>query len=288
MFGPAGIAASLVIAALSLPCLAQNAETPASTSSGFFPPSPIFAAPLADPRQPRFSASIQGIELPGGSSTFGAVALGGSWGIWEGSLDQNRGVRVQIGLDAGAFSLFDLEAGSQDLWNTDFVVGVPVSFSRGRWSLRLRPLHASSHLGDEFLLFDQIVTVSERIELSYESLEGLVAWQRNGLRLYGGGERIFSSVRPLERWRVQGGAEWTGSATVVGAGRIFAAVDVQSWEETDWDAELAAAFGLVFPNPWGEASALRVMIEAFDGPFPHGQLYEFDSRWVGLTVALTR
>ncbi len=47
---------------------------------------------------------------------------------------------------------FDLSAPSSDLINTDYVVGVPLSWRSGGWSTRVRLYHQSSHLGDEFLL----------------------------------------------------------------------------------------------------------------------------------------
>jgi len=46
----------------------------------------------------------------------------------------------------------------------------------------------ATHLGDEYLLHQS----PQRINLSFEALEVMIARDFGGLRIYGGGENIFS------------------------------------------------------------------------------------------------
>src|SRR3989344_391371 len=70
--------------------------------------------------------------------------------IWHGDL--------QIGIEAGIWTVFNMDpahpniAGGTELVNTDFYVGIPLTYARDKWSFRLRGYHVSSHLGDEFLV----------------------------------------------------------------------------------------------------------------------------------------
>lgn len=84
----------------------------------------------------------------------------------------------------GVFSIFDLNADSSDLINSDFFVGLPISARYGPLSAQVRVFHQSSHLGDEFLLRGPV----DRINLSYEGADlrlSVKPW--NWLRFYAGG-----------------------------------------------------------------------------------------------------
>lgn len=256
-----------------------------NAASGFFPPAELVSSPWADVRQPRFGASVARIDVGSGTSNFAAVAFGDSWGVWR-SARAPSDTLYQVGVEAAVFALFDLEAGSQDLWNADYVLAIPLTALRRDFGVRVRAIHTSSHLGDEFLLREQIVSVPKRIEVSYESIEALAFWRRDRWRIYGGSEYIVHTSRPLDRWLAQAGFEWLAAKPILANGRLYAALDLQSWEETDYDVDVSASAGLVFANPWRRGGTLRVFVEFYDGRLQQGQLYVFDSRWYGLGVAL--
>lgn len=106
---------------------------------------------LADPKQPQFYATWQFTRSRsnGTYANVGAVALGETFGFYS---KRNGCNGWQVGLLTGVFSQFNMDAPSTELINTDFVVGVPMTWRSGNWSTRLRYYHQSSHVGDEFLL----------------------------------------------------------------------------------------------------------------------------------------
>src|SRR5439155_21804631 len=55
--------------------------------------------------------------------------------------------------------------------NTDYRVGVPVTYRRAAVTVRFQLYHQSSHLGDEYMAH----TNSQRVDLSFEAAELLVA-----------------------------------------------------------------------------------------------------------------
>jgi Protein of unknown function (DUF1207) len=73
------------------------------------------------------------------SETFSRLRgpLGEKGGAWE------------VGIQTGVFGLFDLDAPSTDLVDTDYLVGFPAYRARNV-SAMARFFHQSSHLGDEF------------------------------------------------------------------------------------------------------------------------------------------
>jgi hypothetical protein len=242
----------------------------------------IFDPLIADPRQPHFSASylwyLNDPQLTHvGSANFGETfaLVGGD--IWGG--------RWEIGFLGGTFSIFDLGADSYDLVNTDFWAGPTLSARRGPVSAQLRLYHQSSHLGDEFLLNNEV----DRVNVSYEGIDLIVSgdpWP--WLRLYGGGGVLLNTYpKNLHRLSAQLGVELESPVAFLGNSlRPIAAFDYASREENHWREELSAAGGFQLENP--RLSKLRVQILAqwFKGNSPNGQFFVRRIDSVGFGVHL--
>ena len=237
----------------------------------FLPRDLLFNSLLADPRWPHFSASYQHhfnndhLEQIGSATfgeTFSIYRFGGPWG----SL-------METGLHAGVFSIFNLDAESHDLVNADYFVALPLSLKKNNFSAMARIFHQSSHLGDEFLLSDR---TQQRINLSYEGIDTLLSYHLPfGFRLYGGGGYLFDRDPPdLKPWIAQSGLEFNShNAWWNGALRPIAAIDVQSREESDWQADVSLRAGFQFENPDFLSRKLKLMFEYYKGRSPNGQFY---------------
>ncbi|MGH7700689.1 MAG: DUF1207 domain-containing protein [Gemmatimonadales bacterium] len=108
----------------------------------------VFLPLLADPKRPQFSATYLRVRSTQLTPRLSAVVLGQEIG-----LVRSRDDAWQASLEAAVFSQFDMRARSNDLINTDYVVGVAIGHRRGTVSGQVRIYHQSSHLGDEFLLY---------------------------------------------------------------------------------------------------------------------------------------
>jgi len=237
----------------------------------FLPRDLLFSSLLADPRWPHFSASYQShlnndrLDAVGSATfgeTFSIYRIGGPWG----SL-------MEVGLHAGVFSIFNMDADSKDLINADYIVALPFSIKKNNFSAMVKIFHQSSHLGDEYLLSN---LEEERINLSYEGVDGLLSYNLPyGFRLYGGGGYLFDrEPSEMEPWIAQGGVEFNSpGAWWNGALRPVAAVDVQSREESDWEADVSLRAGVQFENPEFLSRKLKLMLEYYKGRSPNGQFY---------------
>jgi hypothetical protein len=247
----------------------------------FLPRDLLFKSLLADPRWPHFSASyqqyMQNDQLDGvGSATFGETfsfyRFAGPWTS-----------QMEVGLQAGVFSIFDMNSDSHDLVNADYFVAVPLSFKKDNFSAMSRIFHQSSHLGDEYLLSGQS---GERVNLSYEGLDLLLSYNLPwGFRLYGGGGYLFHrEPSDLEPGIAQSGLEFRSpEAWWGGALRPVAAVDLQYHEENDWDANVSVRAGFQFENPDFVSRKLQILLEYYNGSSPNGQFYARDDvEYIGL------
>ena len=128
----------------------------------------LFDPLIADPRQPHFSALYSWYLGDPELGHVGSANFGETFALFGGDL---LGGRWEFGFLGGVFSIFDLDAPSYDLINTDFWAGPTLSARSDGLSAQLRLYHQSSHLGDEFLLRNSV----ERENLSYEGVDLLLS-----------------------------------------------------------------------------------------------------------------
>jgi hypothetical protein len=249
----------------------------------FFSLGELFDPILADPRWPRFSVAyqeyIQNDELERvGSATFGETfsivrSPRHDWGQWE------------VGFQAGVFSVFDLEASSSDLVNTDFLVGLTASYHFGDFTSILRFYHQSSHLGDEYLLRTQV----NRVNLSFEVLDVLVSYERwQWLRLYGGGGVLVHREPALDRGILQAGIELHSPRAYVGGFlRPIAGADFQFRQESDWKQDVSIRSGVQIEHPFLRRTQMQILAEFYSGRSPNGQFYDRRIETIGIGLYLS-
>lgn len=250
----------------------------------FLPPGDLFDPLTADPRWPHFSASYQNYVRSG--DELGNVAAV-SFGDVIPFLRRNGPSETtwELALHAGVFSIFDIDADSFDLINTDFMVGPALNVRRGRLSAMLRIFHQSSHLGDEFLLRRD----TDRINLSYEAIDALLSWDAMGwLRLYGGGGvLVHREPDDLDRVSLQAGVELESPRTWLdGLLRPIFALDLQSLQENGWDLDLSARLGVQIESPRLRGRQLQVVLDYFQGRSPNGQFYDREIEYWSLGAHL--
>ncbi len=285
VIGRSELAALLAAAALlvSRPALALQGLT----GDGVVARRDLFTPLLADPQEPGFFATYLFASTPHLAPRIGSVGLGQTIG-----LVRSRTGRWQLAVAAGVFSQFDMASTTNHLMNTDYIIGVPISYRRGARSARIRVYHQSSHLGEEFLDGGAV----RRQLLSFEAVEVLLADEVSSWRLYGGGEYRFQrtphDMRPTV---VHAGLEYRRPEPLVrlgrvGEGRLVAAVDGKSFAEREWQVGWSLKTGLAFSSPTAiEARGPRwsVMLTAYTGPTPYGQFYRENLSSVGLGIGLS-
>jgi hypothetical protein len=244
---------------------------------GVMPGSLLFKPLIADPRWPHFSAAWQRYFDDRQLTDVAAVSFGESFALYR---DRIGHAWWEVGLHAGVFSVFDLDAQSFDLVNADYMVGLPLTLRYDDFSAMFRVFHQSSHLGDEFLLR----TRTNRINLSYEAIDLRLSYEIADLvRLYAGGGYLFDQTPSnLHPFWVQYGLElkspWPSRAS---RWRPIAAVDVQQREENNWTADISARAGIEIDGVL-LTRKLQILLEYFGGHSPNGQFYKDKVEYIGI------
>lgn len=256
----------------------EAVPNPGPSGKLWFPDDDVFRPLLADMKQPRVYLGLRNVQFQSGglgvaqddNITSAPVALGKDLGIWRRS-QRHRCDGVQVNLLGAVFSQFNLDTRSDDLINSDFLVGPAVTLRRGIVSARLRLYHQSSHLGDEFLLENPGV---DRVNLSFEALDGLISIDGRWWRIYAGGGYIVSSDTDLDEGLAQAGFElrglrWRWQSALCTA--VFG-TDLQSFEAQDWDVTTSVMGGIELSDP-ASKNRFRVLLAYLNGNIPFGQFF---------------
>ncbi|HSD22542.1 MAG TPA: DUF1207 domain-containing protein [Anaeromyxobacter sp.] len=238
------------------------------------PQGDVFCTLIADPKAIRTFATYLRGKFPTSTETIdvGSVGIGDGFALVRiGGPAVGDG--IQLGLEAAVFAQFDLDSPSDDLLNTDYLVGLPLTFRYSGFSARARLYHQSSHLGDELLL--RAENEIQRENLAFESAELILSQEIGPLRLYAGGEYLFNR-RPdtLDALLAHVGAEARGGPAR--GLRLVAAVDVKSSEQQEWKPGVSVRAGVEAAWWRSEGHPPRVwsvLAEFYDGPSPYGQFF---------------
>jgi hypothetical protein len=251
----------------------------------WFPADAVFRAPVADPAQPRmFMSKLKVKRDPGtgGMGEFDAAFLGVGYDfglLRRSAASPDHG--WQLSVFGSVDSLFNLDLPGDALVNADYRFGLPLTWRNGPLSTRARLYHQSSHLGDELILGGN---APRRVELSFEAVDLLVAWERSGWRLYGGGGIVFrSSTEAYDGGSLHAGFDYVSGPVLFGQ-RLTAGVDVKWLEPADWRSGVSAKAGVKFGRQTLERRGVSLLFAYYDGFAPFGQFFVEDLKYRGLNL----
>ena len=262
--------------------VADLASEPGEESSGYdliVPRDDVFRPLLADMKEPRFYGSWRRTRFDTTGMTvrededwisLGAVGVGGRFGLWS-RRQQSTCNGYQVGIEGGVFSQFNLTSPGKDLLNSDYVVGLPVTYRRDRFSARLRIFHQSSHLGDEFMIKRPEIV---RRSISFEGVDLVVSAHEDWWRFYGGPGYIFNTLTEISPWYGRFGMEFFGAPFTWGMpGRSYlypvGAVDVSSYQDHGWSPTTSIKAGL----DWSVERHFRILFAYLRGFNPFSQFF---------------
>jgi hypothetical protein len=247
------------------------------------PPADFYPQYIADPRRPQSALLLIypiDTEIPESDGNRTGVRLGGRFALFrvhpEG--DPDRG--WQLDLEAGFSGHFDMDNALDNIgW--DGFYGLFLSWKiRPAIGFRIGTLHDSAHIGDEYAER----TGRERIGYTREELVAGMSWSfSHGWRTYAEVGHAHGDIDDFQaRWRLQGGLEYIGRRHFW-KNRMpwYAAVDITSFEESDWRLTAAAQLGLILPTGRG-SSRFRVALEVVDGRSVLGEFFTHDESYLAV------
>jgi hypothetical protein len=248
----------------------------------WFPAGGGFRSPVADPTEPRTYVGRYNVKRDAGEFSAARAGIGYDLGVL-----QLQGRKADDGWRLGVFgsidSLFNLDLPGDALVNTDYRLGMPLSWSSGAFSARARVYHQSSHLGDELILGGN---APPRLNLSFQAIDALAAWQYGGWRVYGGGGYAFTSSATVydKTGSAQLGFDFVGSSSWLLGMRLTGGVDVKWLEAADWRSGTNVKVGTMVGRFSPDRRGLTLFAEYYEGVAPFGQFFTEDVKYYGVTL----
>ena len=260
----------------------ESAPTEPIDEYALFPADEFFDPLVADLRWPRFSASHQWRLGTDDFNRVAQVSFGESFAFFQ-SPEYDWG-RWEFGLHAMIDAIFDMTSQSFDLSNEDYFVGFTFTYQGEHVTALARISHASSHLGDEFLIENGL----ERESVSYEVIDVLLSRDvKDWLRLYGGIGFYTNASPDYDPFLSQMGFELTSPVSFASdlLTPIFA-TDLQIRQANDWVPEVAVLAGLRLAEEPEAVRNMEFFARYYHGRSPDGQFFTQDVDLVGVGLRL--
>lgn len=253
----------------------------------FLPKDHLFAPILLDPLQAQTYGSLLPVFISNGDRYKGSI-VPFAFGLQKPFVRRQTGTNraSEWALDLASFTQFEvyqdekLNKQRRQLINTDYRVGISYHIRRGPATWRFRAYHLSSHLGDDYIIRNQL-TYRLPNSVNYELVDATYSRQVRDFRVYGGlgvGLRISEERKPLS---AQAGF-WYRKPTAKTA-QLVGGIDLKLWQQTDFRPGIKAGVGVTAGRGPGN---LTFLLETYSGFRPYS-IYETDNVfWLGFGVYL--
>ncbi len=249
----------------------------------FAPGSDLYPRYIADPLRPTMAIQYMSVssDIPETGDRRFLFDLGGRFGLLRIHPAEQTEAGFQIDLQAAFLGMFDLEYSSDGIgW--DGLYGMLLTWSSGRGTaLKFGMQHDSSHVGDEYM------ERTGRLRIGYTREEIVLGLSRElmpHLLVYGEGAygSTLANEEVQEPWRLQGGLQYEDADRLL-RGRLgwYAALNVTSYEENDWDANFSIQAGLLAPARELDRS-FRLGVAYYHGRSLIGEFSQFDEEYISV------
>jgi hypothetical protein len=251
----------------------------------------LYQPMVADPRQVTNSLGYRQGDISIIGKKVVPVSLGDDFGFYR-WLDVWDHGDLQISIEAGIWSVFNMDppkpnlaGGTAELVNTDFYVGIPLSYALNKWSFKWRVYHISSHLGDEFLVDHPGF---ERVNPSFEATDLFISYQVfDSWRLYGApgvilhSDNSFKMNPPLY---FEYGTEYRFGGVKFHSQRLYGtfllAAHFRSYAYLNWGFDGTFLAGYEFSKLQGIGRKFRLFVEYHNGFSLEGQFMKEHTQYV--------
>lgn len=186
-------------------------------------------------------------------------------------IEYESGLKWDIGLDLGIFTQFEFKENRQNILNSDFKIGMPMTWMKDHWALRINMFHLSSHFGDDYIFRNDIEDYTPE-SLTYEQADISFYYYQNNTRYYAGFGLVLRSNADRKMWSIHAGFD---GSQIINKAKTIAflwGAHLNLDEQTDFKIGIKPGIGLQFGSE--DQKPLKLILEFYTGPTPYGA-YEF-------------
>ena len=253
-------------------CILFNPATGKSQFT-FLPEGSYFKTITLDPSACQFSGSLLAFHSNGNlkQKLYAPINLGIRKMFFRWEKDRERG--FELGFEFTIHSQFTvIDKGSNYLGgfqNADYRIAGVAHYLRKLHTYRFTIFHQSSHLGDDYIIRNQIISPTSNV-LNYEQIDVVRSTEIGNSRYYLGAGINFSPNTVRKRLASQVGYIYTWLLTGNPDLGVLAGIDIKIFQQNDFQPNYKFGIGLEFGRT--KAKPMRLMLEYYNGHLPYSTL----------------
>ena len=271
---------SIVLASILL------ASSLAGAQLEWLPQGSIFPSRYMDPAAGHQSISILSYEVEGETRQLMYVPI--SLSIQQQVIRsiQSPMKQWELGLEFTIFSQFSIvdvgEAYMGGLQNADYRISSTFHYQQNPHTLyRVSLFHQSSHLGDDYIIRNFIVTPTLRTQ-NYEQLDLTLSKRFAEWHLYSVVGFNVSPNTVRKRLLLQLGGDWIHPLSKQSGVALIAGLDMKVYEQNKYVPNLRIGAGVEIAR--GTPTPLKLLLSYYQGPLPYSTLESQQVRLIGLSL----
>ncbi len=167
----------------------------------------------------------------------------------------------------------------RNIVSTDFLIGMPLTWKRNNWLLRLRVYHLSAHIGDDYMIRNKI-TGYYRNNNNYEQLDFTTALRIKKWSFSLGAGSVLRASQPRKPLVFTAATDFV--IAINKAETISYFIGFYSDARQDYDFRPAINIGTGFRFGKAESHPFKILFTYFNGPLPYSVYAGRDISWFGL------
>ncbi|MBC8374666.1 MAG: DUF1207 domain-containing protein [FCB group bacterium] len=262
----------------------------AGSLSGFqinwLPQGSFFPSRYLDPAAGQQSISVLSYEVAGETQQLMYVPISLSMHQQFVRSVQSETRQWELGMEFTIYSQFSIvdvgEAFMGGLQNADYRISSVFHYQHNSVSLyRVSLFHQSSHLGDDYIIRNFVVTPTLRTQ-NYEQLDFTLYKKLDGWNLYGVAGYNVSPNTVRKRLLLQLGGDWHHPLSNQPGLALVAGMDVKIYEHNKYVPNVRIATGIEFARR--TQTPVKLLLSYYQGHLPYSTLEFQKVRLVGLSL----
>ncbi|MBT4132572.1 MAG: DUF1207 domain-containing protein [Candidatus Marinimicrobia bacterium] len=252
----------------------------------WLPQGSLFPTRYLDPAACQQSISVLSYEVEGETQQLMYVPISLSMQQQFVRSTQSEISQWELGIEFTIFSQFSIvdvgEAFMGGLQNADYRISSVFHYQQNLSTIyRLSLFHQSSHLGDDYIIRNFIVTPTLRTQ-NYEQLDISLYKRFDRWNIYAATGYNISPNTVRKRLMLQLGGDWHQFVVEQSGIGLIAGVDIKIYEHNDFHPNMRLGVGIEFAR--GTPSPLKLLLNYYQGHLPYSTLEYQKVRLFGLSL----
>lgn len=252
----------------------------------FLPDERIFPQLTLDPLECQIYGGIHRLYEKG-TDAFGVytpVNLGFSKAMLRKGLENGK---FELGLEVAAYTQFDIHEVEEGvllggLLNIDYKASSYLAYVQNKQVFKFRIFHISSHLGDDYLIRNEITTRNDQT-VNYEQIDIMYMYQSKFGWIYAGLAEVFTPNAYRERFSFQLG--YQGLYRLKESNfALVSGIDIKSYQQNDFYPNTRIGFGISYLKQ--NIPKIQILLEYYNGHLPYSTLEYRQVQWIGISSVL--